>query len=145
MDDPAAELVRINDKGEAHPIGIVASRRMRERTGTFRVLPSPRHVVLMRYTGEDGRRDAEDGAIVRLSGEITAPLALLDVLAMMAQTRAQGELVVLSSDAERTVFLENGNIVGAETSMEQERLGRVMYRFGAIDETQLRTIMERVS
>jgi hypothetical protein len=145
MDDPSAELVRINHKGEAHPIGVVASRRMRERVGTFRLLPAPRHVVLMRYTGEDGRRDAEDGAIVRLSGEITEPCALLDVFAMLAQTRTQGELVVLSTEAERTVFLENGNIVGAETNVERERLGNVMYRFGAINDEQHRTVMDWVT
>jgi len=145
MDERSAELVRINEKGEAHPIGMIASRRMRERVGTFRVMPAPKHVVLMRYTGEDGRRDAEDGAIVRLGGEITAPLALLDVLAMLAGTRAQGELVVLSGDAERSVFLENGNIIGAETTVAEERLGRVMYRFGALDEAQHEVVMRRVS
>lgn len=145
MEDRSAELVRINDKGEAHPIGVIASRRMRERVGTFRVLPSPRHVVLMRYTGEDGRRDAEDGAIVRLSGEITEPCALVDVLAMVAQTRTRGELVVLSSHADRTVFLENGNIVGAETNIDEERLGSVMYRFGALDEEQHQAVLDRMS
>jgi hypothetical protein len=145
MSDPLAELVRINEKGEAHPIGVVASRRMRDRQGAFRVLPAPKHIVLMRYTGEDGRRDAEDGPVVRLSGEITAPCALLDVLAMLAQTRAKGQLSVLTSVAERNLFLENGNIVGIETSVEEERLGRVMYRYGALDEAQHQSILARTS
>ena len=51
MKEPRDELVRIDSRGEAHPIGAVAGQRMRARTGAFRVLPSPGHVVFMRYTG----------------------------------------------------------------------------------------------
>src|ERR1044071_6528951 len=83
MKEARDELVRIDGRGEAHPIGVVAGQRMRAREGAFRVLPSPRHVVFMRYTGEDGRRDAEDGAIVRVAGEVTAAGALCDVLALL--------------------------------------------------------------
>jgi hypothetical protein len=95
----------------------------------------------MRYTGEDGRRDEEDGAIVKLAGEITAPAALCDVLAMMVHTRWRGELMVLSEDGVRSVFMENGNIVGATTTVEAERLGQVMFRYGALDEGQLQAIL----
>jgi hypothetical protein len=136
MREASAELVRIDDKGEAHPIGTVASRRMRSRQGAFRVLPAPGHVVFMRYTGEDGRRDEEDGAIVRLSGEITAPAAVCDVLAMLVHTRWRGELVVLDGEAQRSIFMENGNIVGAETNVLEERIGEVLFRFGAITRDQ---------
>jgi hypothetical protein len=59
---------------------------MRLREGAYRMLPSPRHLVFMRYTGADGRRDLEDGAIVRLAGEITAPGAMCDVLAILGSS-----------------------------------------------------------
>lgn len=136
MKQPRDELVRIDTRGEAHPIGAVASQRMRTRAGAYRVLPSPRHVVFMRYTGEDGRRDAEDGAVVRLAGEVTAPGALCDVIALLAQTGWRGELVVEDDDRVRSIFFDQGNVVGAFTSVEEERLGWVLYRFGVIDETQ---------
>lgn len=76
MLDPQAELVRIDTNGEAHAIGRVASQRLREQAGVFRMLPAPSHVVFMRYTGVDGRRDEGDGAVIRLSGEICQPGAL---------------------------------------------------------------------
>src|SRR6187431_1404427 len=136
MKDRRSELVRIDSQGQAHPIGSVASQRMRSRAGAYRILPAPNHVVFMRYTGEDGRRDAEDGAIVRLSGEVTAPGTLCDILALVAQTGWRGELVVLDDDEVRSIFLEQGNVVGAVTSVEEERLGSVLYRFGAITEQQ---------
>lgn len=109
---------------------------MRAREGAFRVMPAPGHVVFMRYTGEDGRRDEEDGAIVRLAGEITAPAAICDVLAMLVHTRWRGELVVLAGDTTRSIFMENGNIVGAETTVAEERIGEVLFRFGRLTREQ---------
>jgi Domain of unknown function (DUF4388) len=133
MRDGKSELVRIDARGEAHPIGAIASQRLRARAGTYRMLPAPDHVVFMRYTGEDGRRDADDGAIVRLAGEVTAPGALCDVLALLGQTGWRGELVVLDGDDVRSVFFDQGNVVGAVTNVEAERLGSVLYRYGVID------------
>jgi len=136
MKDWRAQLVRIDSRGQAHPIGNVASQRMRAREGAYRILPAPKHVVFMRYTGEDGRRDASDGAVVRLSGEVTAPGTLCDILALVAQTGWRGELVVSDGEHERSIFFEQGNVVGAVTNVEDERLGSVLYRFGVITEAQ---------
>jgi len=132
MRDGKSELVRIDSRGEAHPIGAVASQRLRARAGAYRMLPAPQHVVFMRYTGEDGRRDEGDGAIVRLAGEVTAPGVLCDVLALIGQTGWRGELTVLDGDDVRSVFFDQGNVVGALTNVEQERLGAVLYRYGVI-------------
>jgi len=123
----------------------VASQRMRARAGAYRILPAPQHVVFMRYTGEDGRRDAEDGAVVRLSGEITAPGTLCDILALVAQTGWRGELVVLDGDDARSVFFEQGNVVGAVTNVENERLGSVLYRFGVISDAELAEVVARAA
>jgi Domain of unknown function (DUF4388) len=144
MRDGKAELVRIDNRGEVHPIGNIAGQRLRARTGAYRMLPSPAHVIFMRYTGEDGRRDAEDGAIVRLAGEVTAPGALCDVLALLGQTGWRGELVVLDGDDARSVFFDQGNVVGAVTNVEEERLGSVLYRYGVIDGDARDRIMEQV-
>jgi hypothetical protein len=141
MKDGRPELVRIDSRGEAHPIGNVASQRMRARAGAYRMLPAPAHVIYMRFTGEDGRRDAEDGAVVRLSGEVTAPGTLCDILALVAQTGWRGELVVLDGDDTRSIFFEQGNVVGAVTNVEAERLGSVLYRFGVITEEQRSRIL----
>lgn len=144
MKEARAELVRIDAQGVVHPIGTVASQRLRAREGAYRMLPAPAHVVMMRYTGEDGRRDAEDGAIVRLAGEITTPGTMCDVLALLGQTGWRGELIVLDGETSRAIFFEGGNVVGAQTTVDDERLGMVMYRFGAIDEAGHEAVMERV-
>lgn len=145
MKEARSELVRIDSKGEAHPIGVVASQRMRARAGAYRMLPAPDHVVFMRFTGEDGRRDEEDGAIVRLAGEITSPGTMCDVLALVAQANWRGELVVHDGEHVRNIFFEQGYVVGALTTVEDERMGQVLYRFGVITEEQHSLLMERLA
>ncbi len=144
MDDQRAELVRISPNGEAHAIGKVASQRLRARAGTHRLLPSPAHVVFMRYTGDDGRRDAEDGAVVRLAGEITHHGDICDVLAMLGQTGWRGELNVSDGEVSRSLFIAQGNVLGVVTSKAEERLGAVLYRFGALSDEQHEAVVAKL-
>jgi hypothetical protein len=145
MKDPRAELVRIDSKGTAHPIGVVASQRLRSREGTFRLLPTPRHVVFMRFTGEDGQRDLADGAVVRLAGEITSPGTVTEVIALIAQAGWHGELLVSDGEHTRSIFFEQGNVLGVQTTVPDERLGAVLYRFGVLTAEQHERIVAKLN
>jgi hypothetical protein len=138
MRKPQDDLVFIDEQGVAQPHGEHASAQMRARAGAYRLMPTPNHVVFMRYTGHDGRRDEEDGAIVRLAGEITHPGTMCDVLALIAQANWRGELTVRDGEHNRSIFIDSGNAVCATSDVDEERFGKIMYRFGAIDEVQLR-------
>ncbi len=48
--------------GTAHPAGQDGQPAHARRQGAFRLMPAPPHLIVMRYVGEDGRRDPEDGA-----------------------------------------------------------------------------------
>ena len=117
------ELVRIDDTGLLHPVGRIASQRMRARKGAFRLMPAPSHVMFFRYVGEDGERGEDDRAVVRLAGEVTAPGALCDIMGLVAQAGWKGELVVVSGEDTRSLFFEAGNILAAQTNVVTERLG----------------------
>lgn len=144
MSDARDELIRIDGQGVAHPIGTIASQRMRPHQGTYRLLPSPSHVVLMRYTGEDGRVDEGDGAIVRIAGEITTHGTICDILALLAQTGWRGILSVHTTEATREIFLDQGTVLGVKSTDHDEWLGKVMYRYGHISEEDLGGIEEAV-
>ena len=134
------ELVRIDETGALHPVGKVASQRMRARKGAFRLMPAPEHVIFLRYVGEDGSRDDHDGPVVRLAGEVTTPGSLCDIVALIAQAGWKGELVVVSGEASRSLFFESGNIVGGHTNVETERLGALLYRLGVLTEAQVEVV-----
>ncbi len=142
MDDPREDLVRIDPTGTIHPVGRIASQRLRTRLGAFRLMPAPNHVVVMRYVGEDGRRDPEDGAILRLAGEITAPGALCDIVALVGQASWTGELTVQSGEHTRTIFMEHGHVIAAISTVPDERIGQVLYRYGALDEGQVEAVLK---
>ncbi|EYF07881.1 DUF4388 domain-containing protein [Chondromyces apiculatus] len=131
------DLVRIDATGTAHPVGKNASRWLRARRGAFRLLPAPQHVVFMRFVGEDGQRDAEDGAVVRLAGEITKPGALCDIISLVGQAGWEGELVALDLTSSRSLFFKAGTVVGARSSVETDRIGEVLYRYGALGREQI--------
>jgi hypothetical protein len=137
MDDERLELVRVDATGTAHPVGKTASQRMRARQGAFRLMPAPQHLIVMRYVGEDGKRDPEDGPIFRLAGEITTPGAICDVVALVGQAGWKGELVVLDGAHTRSIFFEQAHVVAASSTVEGERLGEVLYRYGALTKEQV--------
>ena len=80
---------------------------------------------------------------MRLAGEIT-PGAMCDVLALLGQTGWRGELLVFDGESTRSVFFEQGNVVGAQTTVDDERLGSVLYRYGALTSAELEQILEKV-
>jgi hypothetical protein len=145
MDDERLELVRIDSTGTAHPVGKTASQRLRARQGAFRLMPAPPHLVVMRYVGEDGKRDAEDGPIFRLAGEITAPGAICDVFSLIGQASWKGELCVLTAGSSRSLFFERSHVISAQSSATGERIGEILYRYGALTEVQVAATAKSVS
>ncbi len=137
MDEERQELVRIDATGTAHPLGKIASQQMRARQGAFRLMPTPAHLVVMRYVGEDGRRDDLDGPVFRLAGEVTTPGALCDIVGLVGQAAWSGELLVLDGEVTRSIFFERGFVIGAQSSSDSERIGEVLYRYGALSRDQV--------
>jgi hypothetical protein len=122
--------LRIDSTGTVHPLGRDASQALRARAGEWSLLRSPPEVVFAIQTGEAGRT-------LRLAGEVRTPGALCDVVALIAQAGWGGELVVLEADRSRSIFFGSGQVLGATTTEPTEKLGEVLWRFGAITRDQL--------
>lgn len=117
-----------------HPVGRAASQQMRPRRGEWRIIPSPKQIIVARsMTGGD--------AILKLAGEIRSPGALSDIVALAAQSGWKGELIVLTELGTRQFFFDAGTIVGAFTTIPEEKLGETLYRFGVITREQLDAIV----
>lgn len=125
--------VIVDADGTAHPVGDTALLRMQARAGTFDVLPSPEHWVLLRRVAT---RPGELPRTCLLAGEITRPGALCDVLSFVGQSTYRGELIVLEQQVARAVYLEEGYVVGGKSSLPAERLGQVLVRMGALTREQ---------
>jgi hypothetical protein len=99
----------------------------------------------MRYTGEDGRRDDTDGAVVRIAGEIASAGGMLDILALVAQAGWKGVLTVFCDESTRSIWFDQGNVVGVQTSEEKEWLGSVLYQYGGLTKEQLDAVTAQVA
>ena len=139
MDERQDELVRIDATGTAHPVGRAASRAMRMRQGGLRVLPSPPHTLVMRASDQDEHR------YFWMSGEITKPGVLWDLIGVAGQGNWGGELVVCDAHAERGIFFERGMVIGAHSTADRERIGEVLYQYGVLTEDQVGTVASAVT
>lgn len=128
-------LLRIDATGAMHPVGRLASQHMRPRMGEWRLVPSPKELVIARTA-------AGSDAVLRLAGEIRSPGALSDIVALAGQSAWRGELVVLADAGTRTFYFDAGSVVGAQTTVPDERLGETLYRFGVITREQLDAIVK---
>lgn len=144
MNGRPEELVRIDPTGAAHPVGRVASKEMRQRQGAFRLLCSPPDVIVLRKARE-GSPDEGTRPGLWVSGELAKPGALWDLVAMLAQGNWDGELVVDDGESRREVFFERGSVIGANSNAERERLGEVLYRYGALTTEQIERVAGAVS
>jgi hypothetical protein len=128
------DLLRVDATGTVHPVGRAASQWMRARSGEWRVLAAPREVVVLRPA-------IGDLPSLKLAGELRTPAALCDVVALAAQSSWRGELVVISEQGQRSFYFDCGRVIGASTTVAEERLGETLYRFGVITRERLEAIV----
>lgn len=124
------DLLRVDGTGTVHPVGRAASQLLRPRAGEWRIIPSPKELIVARsMTGGD--------AVLKLAGEIRTPGALSDIVSLAAQSQWTGELIVLAEIGTRSFYFDHGTVIHASTTVPEERLGETMYRFGVITREQL--------
>lgn len=124
------DLLRVDSTGAVHPVGRTASQQLRPKAGEWRLITSPRELILARaVTGGD--------AVLKLAGEIKTPGALSDIVALASQSGWRGELIVLAEAGARSFYFDGGIIIAASTTVPEERLGETLWRFGVINRDQL--------
>jgi hypothetical protein len=134
------DLLRVDVTGTVHPVGKTASQEMRARAGEWRLAPGVEGVVLMRRPDKIPTQGT-----LRLAGEIKSPGALCDIVALIAQSNWKGELVVIDDKKVRSIYFDQGLVVGAQTNVPEERLGETLYRFGVVTRAQLDEAISRAA
>lgn len=125
------EDVRITERGQM----LVARRELIDRlktlTGGFRLVEGSRDLLWLKRLG------APSGLTVRMAGEITGKLTVMEVLSMLATANWTGELHVITDDSQRSLQIHQGVLKSAGSDVPSERLGEVMLSRGAITHEQL--------
>lgn len=127
------DLVEIGTDGTLRPLGDRAAMRLQARAGALEILPSPPHLLFMKRADEG----AEGARPCILSGELRSAGALCDVLSFVGHAGWRGEFVVQEAESARSIYFDQGNIVGAQSTLVRERLGEVLYARGVLTREQL--------
>jgi hypothetical protein len=126
------DLAEIAGDGTVQPLGERAALRLQARSGTYRVLQAPPHLVILR---EETAGSTSQACV--LSGEIKSAGTLCDILSFVGHAGWRGVFVVQESNASRSIYFDQGYVVGAESTVVRERLGEVLYRYGVLTREQV--------
>lgn len=138
MVDEPDDAVEIGGDGTLRPLGHTALARLRARAGRFLALPAPKDLLVLRRAPAPGT----DARACTLSGEVRSAGLLCDVLSFVGHTGWRGELVVHERDAARSIYFDQGDVVGARSTVPRERLGEVLYRYGVLSREQVASCSE---
>lgn len=85
-------------------------------------------------------RDADACVLV---GEVGAANSFYDLLSFLGRARWRGELIVQIDDLRRSIFFDEGNVVGAQTQAPAERIGEILRAAGLLSDAQVEACIER--
>lgn len=134
MASTCEDLVEIDAAGISRPVGEVAGLRMQARSGQYHVWAGPPNVVMLRRARGD---PGEDTRSCPLSGEIQSVGSLCDIISFIAHTGRRGELIVIAAEVSRSIYFDQGYVVGARSTAIGDRLGEVLYRHGVLTREQV--------
>ena len=135
--DDDEDLAEIGADGALRPLGARAVSRLRARAGPYHVRPAPAHLVVLEHAA-DATSGGRAPRACLLSGEIRSAGALCDVLSFIGHVGYKGEFVVQDEESARSIYFDQGDVVGAQSNVVEERLGEVLYRYGQLTEAQVK-------
>jgi uncharacterized protein DUF4388 len=119
--------VDIDPHGRLVPQEDEARRLLADRAGRFELLPSTPDLLLGRRTPAAGGAAQRPRCV--LAGDLSA-FPIGDFIAFVHQSRLSGLLTVSAAGGDRTVAFREGEVRGAQSQAEGERLGEIAVRLG---------------
>lgn len=98
-----------------------------------RLLPESLEALLTRVLGSSVPRLGDDGRYRISSGGRFSGRIAADLLAFAHNQKYDGAFLTLQEDVVRVLYVHRGLVVGAESNVLFERLGRVLSRAGTLD------------
>jgi len=83
------------------------------------------------------RQEGEQSRSCLVGGEVCSAGILCDVLSFIGRCSWRGELFVFHHNDQRSIYFDQGQVVGARSTVVRERLGEVLYRHGVLTREQV--------
>ena len=128
----------IDGRGVVAPVDQGSAQDLAARQGNWSTLVTgPDWMVWLRRPPAGGTRDKPKAV---LAGDC-ASFALADFMAYLGQSRFSGGLRISAGNAERTLWIKDGEVRSASSDSPQDRVGEVMVRLGYVTRQVLESVL----
>lgn len=135
--DDVRGYLQIDRAGRVTVHGAALREQLKALAGYYTHLPSETSSLLhfQRATAVPGWEEFRDPII--LQGDISGMGSTVEIINFVHSTQLSGNLVFVSGDVRKCLYFKNGEVRGASSNQVEDRLGEIMYRFGALSRDQL--------
>jgi hypothetical protein len=128
----------IDGRGVVAPVDQGSAQELASRHGNWATLATgPDWMVWIRHPPVGGSREKPRAL---LAGDCNG-FALADFMAYLGQSRFTGGLRISSGNAERTLWMKDGEVRSASSDAPADRVGEVMVRLGYVTRQVLESVL----
>lgn len=129
--DDKKGYIQIDESGRIYVLGSGLRRTLGELAGYYSHLPSDASLLHFQRTTSVPAYDEFRDPII-LQGDIAAMGSTIEVINFVTSSQLSGNLVFVSDDTRKCLYFKNGEVRGAASNRAEDRLGEILYRFGAL-------------
>jgi hypothetical protein len=120
-----------------------AQRRLAAHPGRYRVVPTTGEIVILQRAADRAQQSVSmiTPGKVTLAGEVDAVGGMVDVINFILSNQWSGQLSVVDRNARKTLHFRRGDVRSAASNVAEDRLGAVLYRYGAVTEAELQSAL----
>lgn len=130
-------LLRIDERGQPIILGQSLSHQLSQLSGCYELTQAMGGHLVFSLKGSRQGHQEEFHAPVVLQGSIEAMGSTMEIVNFMNIARMTGQLVFFSQDIRKSLLFHNGEVRGASSSLLEDRLGEILYRFGVVSRADL--------
>ncbi|MSP72725.1 MAG: DUF4388 domain-containing protein [Myxococcales bacterium] len=128
--------VLVDDSGRITVIGEPLRNQLRARAGYYTHVPSERTLLhFTRATSVPAFEEFRDPIV--LQGDIAGMGSTVEIINFVTAAKLSGNLVFVSNQCRKCLYFKSGEVRGASSNIIEDRLGEVMFRFGALSREEL--------
>ncbi|MCA9537544.1 MAG: DUF4388 domain-containing protein [Myxococcales bacterium] len=139
--DDKKGYLQIDETGRIYVLGSGLRKTLGEMAGYYTHLPSDASLLHFQRAQSVPTYDEFRDPII-LQGDIAAMGSTVEVINFVTSSQLSGNLVFVSDDIRKCLYFKNGEVRGAASNRAEDRLGEVMYRFGALTREALDAALE---
>lgn len=138
--DDIKGFIHVDQTGRMLVTGAALRRQLAQLTGDYTHLPSDSSLLHFQRVNNAPILE-EFRQPIALQGDIEA-MGTIEIINFVQSAQMSGNLIFIHEDTRKSLYFKDGNVRSAASNRSEDRLGEVLYRYGAISREQLETSLE---